>query len=332
VSIIIPAHNEERHIEKCLESLLAQDYQDIEIIIVDNGSSDNTPKIVERYVERFGDKVRLLRMRRNLGPGGGRNVGASSATGDILVFVDADMVFPHDYITKLIRPIQRGEALLTTHANEYVANIENPWVKIQGQTVRSTGKRMGEVFRAVKKEFFINHGGFDPDLHYHDDRTFFYKTGTKAKVVEEAFCYHNNPDTAKETFRRNYLIGRTLLAVALREHGAKGLLYATATVLVRLVDLVALPLVAAWLVLQPTTPVLNALILTPPLVFTVLTLRMRIIKVESTSEMLKLRLIYAPAYRIVRAAGLIVGVVVSLLRGLRVKPQNLSALTSGNPV
>jgi glycosyltransferase involved in cell wall biosynthesis len=97
VSIIIPAHNEERHIEKCLESLLAQDYQDIEIIIVDNGSSDNTPKIVERYVERFGDKVRLLRMRRNLGPGGGRNVGASSATGDILVFVDADMVFPHDY-------------------------------------------------------------------------------------------------------------------------------------------------------------------------------------------------------------------------------------------
>jgi hypothetical protein len=191
---------------------------------------------------------------------------------------------------------------------------------------------MGEVFRAVKKEFFINHGGFDPDLHYHDDRTFFYKTGTKAKVVEEAFCYHNNPDTAKETFRRNYLIGRTLLAVALREHGAKGLLYATATVLVRLVDLVALPLVAAWLVLQPTTPVLNALILTPPLVFTVLTLRMRIIKVESTSEMLKLRLIYAPAYRIVRAAGLIVGVVVSLLRGLRVKPQNLSALTSGNPV
>jgi hypothetical protein len=95
---------------------------------------------------------------------------------------------------------------------------------------------------------------------------------------------------------------------------------------------VALPLVAAWLVLQPTTPVLNALILTPPLVFTVLTLRMRIIKVESTSEMLKLRLIYAPAYRIVRAAGLIVGVVVSLLRGLRVKPQNLSALTSGNPV
>jgi glycosyltransferase involved in cell wall biosynthesis len=323
VSIIIPAHNEERHIEKCLESLLAQDYQDTEIIIVDNGSSDNTPKIVERYVERFRDKVRLLRMGRNLGPGGGRNAGASSATGDILVFVDADMVFPHDYITRLIGPIQRGEALLATHANEYVANIENPWVKVQGQTVRSTGKRMGEVFRAVKKEFFMNHGGFDPGLHYHDDRTFFYKTALKAIVVEDAYCYHNNPDTAKEIFRRNYLIGRTLLAVMLREHGAKGLLYATATVSVRLVDLIALPLAAAWLALQPTTPILNALLLIPILAFTALALRIKIVKAKNLSERIILRIIYAPLYRIIRAAGLLTGISASLLFGLRITSHDL---------
>jgi glycosyltransferase involved in cell wall biosynthesis len=321
VSIIIPAHNEERHIDKCLESLLAQDYQDIEIIVVDNGSNDNTPKIVERYVERFGDKVKLLRLERNLGIGGGRNVGAFNASGDILVLVDADMVFPPDYIRKLISPIQRGEALLTTHSTEYVANVASPWVKVQGQIIRSGGKRVGEQFRAIQREFFIRHGGLDPSFQYHADRTFFYKTGAKAIVVEDAYCYHNNPDTAKEIFRRNYWIGRTLLAVMLWEHGAKGLLYATATVLIRLVDLVALPLVVAWPVLQPTTPVLNALILAALLVFTVLTLRMRIIGAESAFERLKLRLIYAPAYRIVRAAGLIAGILVSLLRGLRVKPQ-----------
>jgi glycosyltransferase involved in cell wall biosynthesis len=63
ISIIIPAHNEERHIEKCIESLLAQEYRDIEIIVVDNGSSDNTSKIVERYVESYGGKVRLLRWK-----------------------------------------------------------------------------------------------------------------------------------------------------------------------------------------------------------------------------------------------------------------------------
>jgi len=318
ISIIIPAHNEERHIEKCMESLLAQEYRDIEIIVVDNGSSDNTSKIVERYVESYGGKVRLLRMKSNIGPGGGRNAGASNATGEILVFVDADMVFPPDYVTKLISPIQRGEALLTTHANEYVANVENPWVKIQGQTVRSTGRRTGEVFRAVKKDFFMNHGGFDPGLHYHDDRTFFYKTGAKAKVVEEAYCYHNNPDTAKEIFRRNYLIGRTLLAVMHREHGAKGLLYATATASVRLLDLVALPLAAAWAVLSPANPLLNALFLAPFFAFTALTIKMKIVKAESLKEKAILRILYAPLYRIIRAAGLLTGVFTSLIFGLLV--------------
>jgi hypothetical protein len=54
-------------------------------------------------------------------------------------------------------------------------------------------------------------------FQYHADRTFFYKTGAKGiAVVEDAYCYHNNPDTAKEIFRRNYLIGRTFLAVMYR--------------------------------------------------------------------------------------------------------------------
>jgi glycosyltransferase involved in cell wall biosynthesis len=318
VSIIIPAHNEERHIEKCIESLLAQDYQDIEIIVVDNGSKDNTPKIVENYVKSYGEKVRLLRLERNLGIGGGRNVGAFNASGDILVLVDADMVFPSDYIRKLVSPIQLGEALLTTHSTEYVANISSPWVKVQGQIVRSMGKRIGEQFRAVQREFFIRHGGLDPRFQYHADRTFFYKTGAKGIAVEDAYCYHNNPDTAKEIFRRNYWIGRTFVAVMYHEYGVKGLLYVSATVLVRLLDLVALPLAAAWAVLSPANPLLNALFLAPFFAFTALTIKMKIVKAESLKEKAILRILYAPLYRIIRAAGLLTGVFTSLIFGLLV--------------
>jgi glycosyltransferase involved in cell wall biosynthesis len=318
VSIIIPAHNEERHIEKCIESLLAQDYQDIEIIVVDNGSKDNTPKIVENYVKSYGEKVRLLRLERNLGIGGGRNVGAFNASGDILVLVDADMVFPSDYIRKLVSPIQLGEALLTTHSTEYVANISSPWVKVQGQIIRSMGKRIGEQFRAVQREFFIRHGGLDPRFQYHADRTFFYKTGAKGIAVEDAYCYHNNPDTAKEIFRRNYWIGRTFVAVMYHEYGVKGLLYVSATVLVRLLDLVALPLAAAWAVLSPANPLLNALFLAPFFAFTALTIKMKIVKAESLKEKAILRILYAPLYRIIRAAGLLTGVFTSLIFGLLV--------------
>jgi glycosyltransferase involved in cell wall biosynthesis len=318
VSIIIPAHNEERHIEKCIESLLAQDYQDIEIIVVDNGSKDNTPKIVENYVKSYGEKVRLLRLERNLGIGGGRNVGAFNASGDILVLVDADMVFPSDYIRKLVSPIQLGEALLTTHSTEYVANISSPWVKVQGQIIRSMGKRIGEQFRAVQREFFIRHGGLDPRFQYHADRTFFYKTGAKGIAVEDAYCYHNNPDTAKEIFRRNYWIGRTFVAVMYHEYGVKGLLYVSATVLVRLLDLVARPLAAAWALLSPANPLLNALFLTPFFAFTALTIKMKIVKAESLKEKAILRILYAPLYRIIRAAGLLTGVFTSLIFGLLV--------------
>jgi len=231
--------------------------------------------------------------------------------------VDADMFFPPDYIGKLIGPIQRGQALLATHSIEYVANTDNPWVKVQGQTVRGRWGRVEKVFRAVKKEFFIRHGGFDPRLHYHDDRTFFYKTGAKAVVVEDAYCYHNNPDTAKEIFRRNYWIGRTYLAVMRREEGAVGLLRAATTLLIRLVDVAALPLTAAWAVIQPTTQIQGMLLLAPAALFAAMTLKMRTLKAESPKERLMLRAIYAPLYRILRAAGLLAGVAASLVLGLR---------------
>ncbi len=326
VSIIIPAHDEERHIERCIQSLLTQDYDDIEIIVVDNGSHDRTPEIIEKYVEKYSNKIRLLRSGQNIGPGGGRNLGALHAAGDILVLVDADMVFPPEYVGRLIDPILRGEALLTTHGTEYVANTDNPWVKVQGQTVRGREVLIAKVFRAVKKDFFIRHGGFDPRLHYHDDRTFFYKTGAKAIVVENAYCYHNNPDTAKEIFRRNYWIGRTYLAVMHREHGAGGFLRSATTLLFRILDLAALPLAAALAVLKPTTTIQYMLLLFPAVLFVAMTLRMRILDVGSLKGRLILRTVYAPLYRILRAAGLLAGVSASLIFGLQVSCRNTRLL------
>ncbi|MFZ8858005.1 MAG: glycosyltransferase family 2 protein [Candidatus Caldarchaeales archaeon] len=321
VSVVIPAYNEERHIKRCVESLLAQSFDDIEVIVVNNGSRDRTAQVVEELAREHPGKVRLIRLFRNLGPGGGRNIGALHADGEILVFVDADMSFPPDYIGKMVEPIRRGEALMTTHLTEYVANFENPWVKVQGQTVKGSKGGFSTIVRAIRKDFFLKNGGFDPSLHYHDDRTFYYKTGITPLAVKDAYCYHNNPDTIVEIFRRNYWIGRTFFAVMYHENGIKGVIRASAITLSRLLDLIALPSAVACIAHQPLPLILTVLLLTPLVIFTALMLRMRIIGAESALERLKLRLIYAPAYRIVRGTGLIAGVLVSLLRGLRVKPQ-----------
>lgn len=322
VSIIIPAYNEEKHIASCVRSLLRQNYRDIEIIVLDNGSRDQTATIVESLLEEYPEKVRLVKLNRNTGPGGARNFGARLARGEILLFLDADMAFPEDYVARLVEPIMKGEAEATTHEEELVHNIDNRWVKVQGQTTKIANTAVSGVARAVKKNLFHRYGGFDPSLHYHDDRTLFYKSGVKISVIKGAHCFHNNPDTAKEIFRRNYWIGRTYIAASIREKGWRDLATVAKTTILRLLDLAALPSAASWLALKLFSTVTlpsEVILLAPPAIFILLTAKMKIVNAPSLQEKIILRLLYSPAYRVIRAAGLIAGLTASLIRGITVK-------------
>lgn len=88
VSIIIPLYNKSEYIEKCLTLLLDQQYQDFEIIVVDDGSTDNSSKIVEKITES-GDRIRLIH-QENQGVASARNRGLQEARGEWIWFVDAD--------------------------------------------------------------------------------------------------------------------------------------------------------------------------------------------------------------------------------------------------
>jgi glycosyltransferase involved in cell wall biosynthesis len=86
VSVIVPAYNAEKTIEKCLDSLLNQTLKNIEIIVINDCSKDNTLKILKKYK----NKIKLLDNKKNLGPAGSRNRGLDAATGDYIGFVDSD--------------------------------------------------------------------------------------------------------------------------------------------------------------------------------------------------------------------------------------------------
>lgn len=94
VSVLIPARNEEQHIGKCLEGLLAQTYEHLEIIVLDDHSSDNTAKIVEEFQAQHRAKVKALTGLPMPKDWTGKNWAcqqlSSAATGDILIFTDAD--------------------------------------------------------------------------------------------------------------------------------------------------------------------------------------------------------------------------------------------------
>lgn len=94
VSIIIPVYGVEQYISKCLDSLVNQTLEDIEIVVVNDGSPDNSQKIIDKYVKRYPDKVKSY-IKENGGQGSARNYGIKYATGEYIGYVDSD-----DYVEK----------------------------------------------------------------------------------------------------------------------------------------------------------------------------------------------------------------------------------------
>ena len=94
VSVIVPIYNVEKYLEKCLDSLVNQTLKDIEIILVNDGSTDNSGQIAKKYANKYKDKIIYLE-KENGGLSDARNYGLEYAKGDYISFVDSD-----DYISK----------------------------------------------------------------------------------------------------------------------------------------------------------------------------------------------------------------------------------------
>ena len=101
VSIIVPVYNVEKYLKECLESIANQTiHEDIEAIIVNDGSTDNSQHIIEEYVNKY-PKVFQSHIKKNGGQGDARNYGIKYATGEYLSFVDSDDVIRCDMCEKM---------------------------------------------------------------------------------------------------------------------------------------------------------------------------------------------------------------------------------------
>lgn len=100
VSLIIPVYNVEDYLDRCLKSVEQQTYTEAEVIIVNDGSTDNSHKIIDEYVARNSNFVTYK--IENSGLGGARNYGLTKATGDYIVFLDSDDYIASDCLEKLV--------------------------------------------------------------------------------------------------------------------------------------------------------------------------------------------------------------------------------------
>lgn len=100
VSVIIPAYNAEKYIAETLESVYAQTYRPIEVIVVDDGSTDRTAEVVNSFRGRKADKIDLIYIpQRNSGPSRARNKGIKASKGKYIAFLDSDDLWPEEKLS-----------------------------------------------------------------------------------------------------------------------------------------------------------------------------------------------------------------------------------------
>lgn len=212
ISVIIPTYNEQKSIAECLESLASQSYKQLEIIVVDDGSTDQTLlKIKNLKVKNL-----ILLKQNHKGPGPARNLGASKAKGEILVFVDADMTFAKNFISDLTAPIIDGQTSGTFSKNEMNANKDNIWSRCWNinrgwpidRLIPPDYPLTAPVYRSILKSEFDKVGGFDTTGEYTDDWSLSRKLAVKSTLAKGAVYYHKNPSTLKEVWKQARWIGK----------------------------------------------------------------------------------------------------------------------------
>lgn len=162
ISIIIPTHNSQGTIEACLLAVGHSTYHHYEVIIVDDNSCDNTIDIIKRF------DVKVFRQIQNQGPAAARNKGASHAKGDILLFLDSDIIIKNNFLKKLIIAFNRGkiDGLMGVFSDKvryhnFSSEYKNMWMRYTYHRLDGPVALFFTSTAAIKRDLFEKSGGFD---------------------------------------------------------------------------------------------------------------------------------------------------------------------------
>ena len=211
VSIIIPAYNTEEYMAECLDSILNQTLQDIEIIVVDDGSSDNTWNILQEYQEKYPNKVRVFH-KENGGQASARNLALEYATGEFLGFVDSDDWIDHETYEEMYnKAISEGADIVVCDMVDHYPNYEiYHHASVFDDKFRVTPSACNKIF----KRNFAGEVRFPVGLWYED---FEYTTKQlmkteKISVIHKGF-YHCHCREVSTMNNNNALKNKDILTV-----------------------------------------------------------------------------------------------------------------------
>ncbi|MBI3402913.1 MAG: glycosyltransferase [Acidobacteria bacterium] len=174
VSVVVPNHNCERFLAAALDSVLGQSYTNREIIVVDDGSTDESLEILKRYVDRAGPARLQVVTQANQGVSAARNAGIARSRGELVAFLDADDLWHPDKLAKQVPLFANPAVGLVYCAVEYVDERLRPlgtnFTGRRGRVLREIAMLRGTVVLAggstavVRRECFDKAGRFDPEM------------------------------------------------------------------------------------------------------------------------------------------------------------------------
>ncbi|MEW6042444.1 MAG: glycosyltransferase, partial [Elusimicrobiota bacterium] len=111
VSVIIPIRNEEKHISECIESVISQTYpkENMEVLLVDGCSEDNTKQIIEKYSEKY-PYIKVLNNPQKIVPTA-LNIGIKASKGEVIIRMDAHTYYDKEYIAKCVETLKKVDAV-----------------------------------------------------------------------------------------------------------------------------------------------------------------------------------------------------------------------------
>ncbi len=208
VSVIIPVRNGASVIGRCLNAVIGQDYPQLEIIVVDNASSDQTADLVRRIDD---ERIKIV-YEPKPSRGAARNRGVRVANGEIIMMTDADCEVPEGWIAQMLKPLDKGEDIVV---GGEINSEMNKWEKIAHQkhvTFMKRQKGDGQYIHfidtknfAIRKQVLISVGGFNGslvDLEDFDLKIRLEKANFKICYLPEVRVVHHHPKQLSQVWSR----------------------------------------------------------------------------------------------------------------------------------
>lgn len=197
ISIIVPVFNVEKYIEKCLKSLINQTYKNIEVIIIDDGSTDSSGIICDKY-SKYDKRIKVIH-RKNEGVSTARNEGMKQAKGDYIFFIDSDDYLDFDVIDKMVEELENADIIKISHKlikdNKEIRRILNVGIFSKEEYIEKvlTGNIGGHSWGYLLSRDIVNEVYFDKNTSCMEDTLFIVNCILKVdkiKCIDTSFYNH----------------------------------------------------------------------------------------------------------------------------------------------